>query len=43
MLGYLVLCLAVGLWTPRKAKTRPIILTLVAALVIFLTLFSSKL
>lgn len=41
--GYLVLCLVVGLWAPRKVKIRPIVLTLVAALVLFFTVFSSKL
>jgi hypothetical protein len=43
ILGYLVLCLIVGLWAPRKLKVRAIVVTLAAALVLFFTLSSSKL
>jgi hypothetical protein len=43
IVGFLVLCLVAGLWAPRKRKIPAIVLLLTSALVVFLTLFSSKL
>jgi hypothetical protein len=43
ILGYLVLCLIVGLWAPRKQKTPAVVVTLAVALVLFFTLSSSRL
>jgi hypothetical protein len=43
ILGYLVLCLIVGLWAPRKLKVPAVVMTLVSALVLFFTVFSTKL
>jgi hypothetical protein len=43
ILGYLLLCLVVGLWAPRKAKVPTIVVTLAAGLVLFFTLSSSRL
>ncbi len=43
ILSYLVLCLIVGLWAPRKLRVPAVVATLAGALVLFFTLFSSKL
>jgi hypothetical protein len=43
ILGFLLLCLVVGLWTPRKVRAPAVVVTLASALVLFFTLFSSKL
>jgi hypothetical protein len=43
ILGYLVLCLIVGLWPRRKWKIPTVVFLLALALVLFLTLVPSKL
>lgn len=43
ILSYLVLCLVVGLWAPRKPKAPTVVLTVATALVLFFAIFSSKL
>ena len=42
LLGYLALCLIVGLWAPRKLKLPAVVVTLASALVLFFLLSPSK-